>query len=139
MRKFVKSKLKEEKGLTLIELLAVIVILGIIAAIAIPAIGNVIENSRYGAAKSDMLNAISAANVYAADKGEDPSNLTDLSDFLENKGTITDATFSRTGDNMAITADLTVSGNSHGDVGPYTVDELNGFSNSEFKKALQGE
>ncbi|WP_010099168.1 prepilin-type N-terminal cleavage/methylation domain-containing protein [Ornithinibacillus scapharcae] len=36
---------KNQKGFTLVELLAVIVILGIILAIAIPAIGNVIEKS----------------------------------------------------------------------------------------------
>ncbi|ADH98955.1 pilus assembly FimT family protein [Salisediminibacterium selenitireducens] len=41
-----KKWLKNQKGLTLVELLAVIVILGIIAAIAVPAIGNIIENSR---------------------------------------------------------------------------------------------
>ena len=41
-----KKFLKNQKGLTLVELLAVIVILGIIAAIAVPAIGNIIENSR---------------------------------------------------------------------------------------------
>lgn len=38
--------LKNQKGLTLVELLAVIVILGVIAAIAVPAIGNVINNSK---------------------------------------------------------------------------------------------
>lgn len=56
-----------EKGLTLIELLAVIVILAIIAAIAIPAIGNIIENSRYNAAKTDALNVLHAATIYFAD------------------------------------------------------------------------
>ena len=44
--KKMKQILKNEKGLTLIELLAVIVILAIVAAIAVPAIGNIIENSR---------------------------------------------------------------------------------------------
>lgn len=35
----IKKLLKNQKGFTLVELLAVIVILGIIAAIAIPSIG----------------------------------------------------------------------------------------------------
>ena len=59
--------LKNEKGLTLIELLAVIVILAIVAAIAIPAIGNIIENSRVKAAKADIANGISSANLYFTD------------------------------------------------------------------------
>ena len=67
MKKFLKKKLGNEKGMTLIELLAVIVILAIIAAIAIPAIGNIIENSRVGSAKSNILNAQSAAELYLAD------------------------------------------------------------------------
>jgi len=37
---------RNQKGLTLIELLAVLVIVGIIAAIAIPAIGSTIANSK---------------------------------------------------------------------------------------------
>ena len=67
MRKFIQKKLKEQKGMTLIELLAVIVILAIIAAIAIPAIGGIIENSRVGAAKSDALNVLAAAELYVLD------------------------------------------------------------------------
>ncbi|MCH4825625.1 MAG: prepilin-type N-terminal cleavage/methylation domain-containing protein [Planococcus sp. (in: firmicutes)] len=67
MKKFLQNKLNNEKGMTLIELLAVIVIIAIIAAIAIPAIGNIIENSRVGAIKSDALNVIAASNLYYAD------------------------------------------------------------------------
>jgi len=70
MRKFIQNKLKDQKGLTLIELLAVIVILAIIAAIAIPAIGNIIENSRVGAAKSDALNALAAGELFLAENRE---------------------------------------------------------------------
>ncbi|MCJ1908690.1 prepilin-type N-terminal cleavage/methylation domain-containing protein [Planococcus ruber] len=67
MKKFIQNKLKDQKGLTLIELLAVIVIIAIIAAIAIPAIGNIIENSRVGAVKSDAINVLSAATLYETD------------------------------------------------------------------------
>lgn len=62
-----KKRIKNEKGLTLIELLAVIVILAIVAAIAIPAIGNIIDNSRYNAIKSDAINVLNAANIYYTD------------------------------------------------------------------------
>ncbi|MCT1540836.1 MULTISPECIES: prepilin-type N-terminal cleavage/methylation domain-containing protein [Lysinibacillus] len=64
---------KNEKGLTLIELLAVIVILAIISAIAIPAIGNIIENTRYNAAKADAINVLNAANLYFTDEPDQSS------------------------------------------------------------------
>jgi len=73
MRKFIQNKLKDQKGLTLIELLAVIVILAIIAAIAIPAIGNIIENSRLSAVKADATNGINAANIYFTDNPDKTS------------------------------------------------------------------
>lgn len=41
-----KKMIKNETGFTLVELLAVIVILGVILAIAVPAIGNIIDNSK---------------------------------------------------------------------------------------------
>ena len=74
-----KKLLKNQKGLTLVELLAVIVILAIVAAIAIPAIGNIIENSRYNAVKADAINVLNAANLYYTDNpgGENVSTGTD--------------------------------------------------------------
>ena len=68
-----KKILKNQKGLTLIELLAVIVILAIVAAIAVPAIGNIIENSKYNAVKADAINVLNAANLYFTD---DPTQTT---------------------------------------------------------------
>ncbi|GKV65707.1 MULTISPECIES: prepilin-type N-terminal cleavage/methylation domain-containing protein [unclassified Sporosarcina] len=66
-----KKRLKDFDGLTLIELLAVIVILGIIGAIAIPAIANIIENSKIKAEKSNAVSIIEAAELYFVDY-EDP-------------------------------------------------------------------
>ena len=69
MKKFLQKRLKNEKGLTLVELLAVIVILGIIAAIAIPSIGNIINNSKVNALIADGQNVLAAANMYFIENG----------------------------------------------------------------------
>jgi len=58
--------LKDERGLTLVELLVVVVILGIIAAIAVVAIGGIIENSKKDAMVADAKQMVSAAKLYTA-------------------------------------------------------------------------
>lgn len=58
-----KKRIKNEKGLSLVELLAVIVIMAIIAAIAIPAIGNIINTSRDKGQVSDALNIIAGGKL----------------------------------------------------------------------------
>ncbi len=58
MNKLMTMKMKfkkNQKGLTLIELLAVIVILGVIAAIAVPSIGGVIGDSKTKADAQTVL------------------------------------------------------------------------------------
>ncbi|AJH79852.1 prepilin-type N-terminal cleavage/methylation domain-containing protein [Heyndrickxia coagulans] len=81
-----RKLLKNQKGFTLIELLAVIVILAIIAAIAIPAIGNVIKNSRFNAIKSDAIQVISAAKLYVSDNGvKSPLSYNDLKSYIDDQ------------------------------------------------------
>ena len=56
--------MKKNKGLTLIELLAVILILGIIALIAIPTVNSILKESRTGAWKSTASQMTKAAENY---------------------------------------------------------------------------
>ncbi|MEK5078940.1 prepilin-type N-terminal cleavage/methylation domain-containing protein [Solibacillus sp. FSL W7-1436] len=67
MFKTLKKRIKNEKGLSLVELLAVIVILGIISAIAVPAIGSIIENTRDKAILSDAAGLLAGAKIAIAD------------------------------------------------------------------------
>ncbi|MDT0161913.1 MULTISPECIES: prepilin-type N-terminal cleavage/methylation domain-containing protein [Bacillus] len=91
MFKKMAQKLKNEKGLTLIELLAVIVILGIIAAIAIPSIGGIIQKSKEDAVKADAIAVLNAAKVYVAanpldDTGKSTITKGQLDEYVENVG-----------------------------------------------------
>ena len=55
--------LKNKKGITLVELLIVVVILGIIAAISIPAVGNIVENAQKDTVITDAGNLRNAASL----------------------------------------------------------------------------
>lgn len=58
--------IKNNKGVTLIELLIVIVVMGIIAAFAIPSVGTIIENSREDSIINDALLLDNAAKLHCA-------------------------------------------------------------------------
>lgn len=63
-----------KKGFTLIELIAVIAILGLIALIVYPAIGSVIRNSRESAYKDQVDVIINAAKNWSAENSQELSD-----------------------------------------------------------------
>jgi type IV pilus assembly protein PilA len=64
MFKSIKKRLKNQRGLTLVELLAVVVILGIIAAIAVPNIGGLIDKTKQDAKIAEGVQIIQSAKLY---------------------------------------------------------------------------
>src|SRR5215471_14659759 len=68
--------LKMRKGFTLIELLIVVVIIGILAAIAIPKFANTKQKAYITAMKSDLRNLITAEEAYFADSSNYTATVT---------------------------------------------------------------
>ncbi len=69
---------RNRKGFTLIELLIVVVIIGILAAIAIPKFANTKSKAYITAMKSDLRNLVTAEEAYFSDSSKYTATITDL-------------------------------------------------------------
>ena len=72
------NKMKDQKGFTLIELMIVIAIIGILAAIAIPQFSAYRKRSYNSAAQSDLKNCTTAQEAYFVDEQAYCSVVADL-------------------------------------------------------------
>src|SRR4051812_16614494 len=77
---------KLRKGFTLIELLIVVVIIGILAAIAIPKFANTKSKAYITAMKSDLRNLVTAEEAFFSDSSTYTTSLTSIK-FQKSAGT----------------------------------------------------
>ena len=64
--KNMKSRFRDEAGFTLIEMLIVIILLGIIAAVVIPQVSVTTDDAKLNALRSDLAHVRSAIEIYYA-------------------------------------------------------------------------
>lgn len=75
-------KKMDEKGFTLVELLVVVVIIGILASLAVFALGDSVEEARKAQVKADLRTLNAALELYMVENNKTPDELNDLYEYL---------------------------------------------------------
>ena len=76
--KRVRSFPSTSRGFTLLEMLAVIVLLGVVATIVVRQVGGNVDKGKYGAGKAQLASLSMKVESYGLDVGSTPKDLVDL-------------------------------------------------------------
>jgi len=79
----IPMNVRMHRAFTLIELMLVVVILGILAAIVVPKFAGRTEQAKVAAAKSDISNMGTALDAFEVDNGYYPKGKTGLQDLVQ--------------------------------------------------------
>lgn len=74
------------KGFTLIELLVVVIILGILAAVAVFAVGNLTDKATTNSCKTELATVKTAVQAYIANSSDGKTKPADATAMLESNG-----------------------------------------------------
>ena len=77
-----KGFLKNQRGFTLLEMLIVISIVGVLAAVAVPRFTNAVALANTARIQSDLQVLNAAVVMYQTEKGTNPAKIEDLSSYV---------------------------------------------------------
>ena len=78
-----KGFLSDQRGFTLLEMLLVVSIAGVLAAVAVPRFNNAVMMANTARVQSDLQVLNSAIVLYQAEKGSYPTQISQLGDYVQ--------------------------------------------------------
>jgi len=86
IRKYIVTSEDEERGFTLMEMLVVLVVIGLIAAVAVPQVMKLLESAKHKAARIQLETLSNSLSAYQLDLGTYPTTEQGLAELWKDNG-----------------------------------------------------